>query len=66
VNLIPKDVQTILIAFISSLSKFRILSVSSTKERESALIEPVRKGPLSPGVPEKFYNIGGELRPFRE
>ena len=42
-------------------SKLKRMKIKIIRDRESALIEPTRKGPLLPGVKEKFYLIGKEL-----
>lgn len=41
--------------------KMKKMRIKIIKQRESALIEPNRKGPLQPGVKEKFFEIGKEL-----
>ena len=41
--------------------RLKRMRIKIIKERESALIEPTRKGPLLPGVKEKFFQIGMEL-----
>ena len=41
--------------------KLKRMHIKIIKDRESALIEPTRKGPLLPGVKEKFFLIGKEL-----
>ena len=41
--------------------KLKKMKLKIIKDRESALIEPDRKGPLLPGVKERFFQIGKEL-----
>lgn len=42
-------------------SKMKRMKIKIIKPRESALIEPDRKGPLKPGVDEQFFLIGKEI-----
>lgn len=42
-------------------SKMKRMKIKIIKPRESALIEPDRKGPLKPGVAEQFVLIGKEI-----